>query len=442
MHTYTLKKKHFAFNISVSLAVMANNPAKRARLSQALASLPQRALQRFQRLLKEEESNDPLPTVTRRVAREILQPAWDCFDELTLPADQGGIQFYAANIERLFQYSVQESTAFRSVWPQDNSQPLQLCLYLDEATGGNVLQTSSNKKAVLTYVGIVQMNKLSRSDFWLPYSHIPARDVATAPGGLSAMFAAILRHFHQQRQNRIQVLGKAYTFELRSYVGDYDSIARIYMAKGASGLHPCVLCHNVVARWSHAPDMDAYFVSIGHSKTEDFKMHDPIELNQVHDELLVRFRCATKAAKEEKERQLGFSLHPASLLTCPVARSEMPLTKVIFDAHHCYYANGVAAQELLLFVNRLREKTGVGLADLATSSSEVDWHCSDQHLTPAQRRYLFHESFWSGTYFKGSASQTYCLLSLVHYYGYALGRATMADELRCLTALMEVTRSH
>ena len=84
------------------LVAMAERSSKRLRLSQALARAPQNLVQTIQRLLQDDSnSNTQRITLSKRVAREILQPCWNCYEEIQVAASEGPpVRFWAANVQR------------------------------------------------------------------------------------------------------------------------------------------------------------------------------------------------------------------------------------------------------------------------------------------------------------------------------------------------------
>ena len=145
------------------------------------------------------------------------------------------------------------------------------------------------------YLGEDEIGKLQYHQMWLPYAMMPARDVTLVSGGLSALTSALLRHFHVQQVHGVRVLGNHYKLNLKAYVGNYDSIVRMYMAKGASGLRPCLLCANICSSRSDVPFHDPHFLTIQSHDTEKFQPIVPAELHSLFDEVLVA--CQSKSKK-------------------------------------------------------------------------------------------------------------------------------------------------
>ena len=103
----------------------------------------------------------------------------------------------------------------------------------------------------------------------------------------------------------------------------------------------------------------------------------------------------TQASKTNLERLLGFSLDPDSLLADKEVRDMLPLDLCILDSCHCYYANGIFAQEIVLLQTALATHFDVDLTLLAQSMVELPWRCKDERFSAkGTRKHWFHPSLW------------------------------------------------
>ena len=133
---------------------------------------------------------------------------------------------------------------------------------------------------------------------------------------------------------------------------------------------------------------------------------------------------------------LGYHLDKDSLFGCRTARALLPLSKVIFDSQHNYYANGVASAECLLMQHFLEAERGVTIKDIQASVAEVQWFIwVDTYKSKSGRGYLFHPKFWDGDHYKGGASALYYLLPLYLHILHKLGFLDGTPQLACLGAL-------
>ena len=241
----------------------------------------------------------------------------------------------------------------RERWRIPPGATIHIALHLDECTGGNVLATHSSKKIAFFHLSVDKIGKIQYHQMWLPYAMIGAR-CHSGFWCLSALTSALLRHFHIQQVHGVRVLGNHNKLNLKAYVGNYDSIVRMYMAKEASGLRPCLLCANILSSRSDVPFHDPHFLTSQSHDTETFQPIVPAELHSSFDELLVACQGSTQTAKQEQERNFWGISCTQSLLNCAVSRELLPLNKIVFDSCHCYYANGACAMEILLFQARTR----------------------------------------------------------------------------------------
>ena len=190
-----------------------------------------------------------------------------------------------------------------------------------------------------------------------------------------------------------------------------------------------------------AAGSDDYFQTISSAEIERFQLTRSDELWSLYDALLLELPNMTKTRQKEAEKLLGFALDPDSLLACRDVREMMPLSLCMLDACHCYYANGLAASELVLALQALSKKIGLQLAHLKQTMTDIPWQCRDRRLSSkSAKRFLFHESFWAGMY-KGSASDVFSLLPWLWFHFKSLAGNRDLPELLSFEALMEVQHS-
>lgn len=379
--------------------------------------------------------------VNHRDVEAVLKPPKKCYERLTVEGLDGPIHFWASNVQHMLYYLLEASQAYKTIWLQEHPlDAVRLILYCDERTGGNVLATSSSKKALFFYVSLDGMHSVAQDFMWLPHAMVPARDVSMVIGGMAGCLQKILEHLSEQVNRGVCLLGRRYRLEIKAYVGDYDALSRSYMAKSASGLRPCLRCSNVLAKWTSVmdhPDASKHFHTISSDDVSGFRLLEHEELVSLFDELLAWSTTQSTAVRKEKERAFGFSLHSKSILASQPCRHLLPVTKVVYDSHHCYFSNGCAAEELLLFAARMPQ-SGVTLAMLRESVVETNWVCSDSDFrSKSSRSWLLNDTWFAGTFYKGSATQCWYLLPLFYYYIAALCGDCLPAEVACFGALMQ-----
>ena len=440
-HFYSRKSsfKHIPllnFSDSCKHVRMDGSETKRRRLTEALSRWSGKEILRFER--DRDAASEPTDRTSKKQVEKALKPIQNFLEQLNVCAKDGSnVFFWTCNLEKYFNFLGQESPQFLGSWTL-GTKSIKLTLYMDECTGGNIVAPQSSKKTCFFYIFVDETKYQHIPCLWLPLAMIPSKDVSVVSGGMSAVTKVVLKHLHSQLERGLIISGKRYDVELQAYVGDYDSIARIYMSKGASGLRPCLCCANIVAKWSDLPNLDSFFLHVSSPDVESFQPIRSVELYEAFDDFLASSQNVSKAALKEHEKQLGYSLHPHSLLVDP-ARTILPLEMLTFDSCHMYFSNGVAAEEINLMIHQLQEKAGVTLQQLRRSVQEVNWHChSTDFNAPSSRSFLFADAMFDGSFYRGSASKVWYVLPLVHYYSATLAADALGDSMASFSALLKV----
>lgn len=416
--------------------------AKRPRYDSLLNLMSAYKVSQVKNLLEAKPKAQPSGAWKRKVAK-VLEPALSCFEQLTVPAsdEEAPVQFWSADIAKLLNYVCDSSPFFLDRMRLLNNSTLELLWTMDDSTGGNVLATSPWLKTCLFYFAIKNLGEIHRPSAWLPLAAAPVRDVTDAQGGASAITAAILHHFNNQKvHDWIWIRDVSVKVRILAYCGDYDSIRAIWSTKGSSALKPCCVCKNVIMKRSHAAAADSYFQPLGSAEVDSFERLGDDELHDQFDTFMGELSTWTKSKRETTEKLLGFSLQQGNLLGNPVARRLLPLSKLVLDATHCYFANGIAAQEVVLLMHFLENQLGITLKNLQTAVGEVCWKCANPRFnSSSKRKYLFEETFWKGDLYKGNATDVYYLLPLLCYYAATLCRGhTDSPHIQSFIALCQV----
>ena len=269
-----------------------------------------------------------------------------------------------------------------------NNSTLELIWTMDDSTGGNVLATSPWLKTSPFYFAIKNLGEIHRPSAWFPLAAVPVRDVNDAQGGASAITATILHHFnHQKVHEWIWIRDVRVKVRILASCGDYDSIRAVWSTKGSSAPKPCCVCKNVIMKRSQAAAADSYFQPLGSAEVDSFERVGDHELHDQFDAFLREMSTWSKSKRETTEKFFGFSLQQGNLLGDPVARQLLPLSKLVLDVTHCYFAAGMAAQELLLLMHFLESQLGITLKDLRVAVGEASWTCANpRNLTSSKRK--------------------------------------------------------
>ena len=408
-------------------------PEKRARLAQSLSRTSASKLWKLQQINEGKDVSKPASGAFKRECAKALEPCLQCFEQIGL----GPVRFWVAHLGRLVQFACDRSEQYKQAM-LEAPQQLGLVWYTDECTGGNVLATSQQKRACMYYIAFQELGGLSRPQSWLPLACIPSLDFAMIPGGFSAVSRRVAKHLQPWLTDGLHVLGRHYGLSVRAILGDYDALADLFQAKGASGVKPCLLCQNCVSkRQKETLTNHEYFRSITCFKFGEFQQYCEKELHEIYEHFLQIWPDMTAGAKEEAERQLGFSVCPLGVLACPLARATFSLGKVCLDTCHIYFSNGICDKELLLLQQAFSKKTSSQLSDVQRKISEDAWRCSSKNFAaPYATKKLFWPSFWNGQFYKGEASAVWFLLPLFFHHAYTFGADV--PEIRSMEALLEV----
>ena len=408
-------------------------------LAHGLSIAPAKLVRKLQCLLSDSKPAAQPSGAWKRKVHRILDPPRQCYETLVVDGLEGGkIRFSCAVLGRMLEYLTSACAWYRQRLQAISNNRVGLLLFGDESTGGNVLATNSSKKMWLFHVAFPQLGELHRPDSWLPLAAIPHRDVAQVQGGLSKCFSSILASLQRQMEGSTRLHGSEFRFYLHGFLGDYDGIIKCFCAKGASATKPCLLCQNCLSKEHLAAGSDDYFQTISSAEVDKFQLTRSDELWSLYDALLLELPTMTKTRRKEAEKLLGFALDPHSLLASRDVRDLMPLSLCMLDSCHCYYANGLAASELVLALQSLSKKIGLELAHLKQAMLDVPWECRCRQLSSkSAKKFLFHESLWSGMY-KGSASDVFSLLPWMWFHFKSLAGDRDLPELLSFEALMEV----
>ena len=111
--------------------------------------------------------------------------------------------------------------------------------------------------------------------------------------------------------------------------------------------------------------------------------------------------------------------------TATSAKNLLTLDKNMCDSMHCFCAQGIASQELLLWFNHVCAATGSSLEELAKAAVDMEWKrpaCRRQQGEgKAWLRRLFRPKLWQGKLYKGSAAETWLLVLLLRWFTLSMG---------------------
>ena len=425
-----------SFNFMKSSSIVSKKPPL---LEKALSLAPAELIRRLSALLEGCDDKKRPSGAWKRKIQSILEPTRECYEALCVEDVNGGsVRFSCGLLSHMLAYICDACSWYQQRFAIISDRPVGLLLFGDEATGGNVLCTASSKKMWLFHLAFPQLGELHRPDSWLPLAAIPHRDVVNVKGGLSRCFASILHSLKKQLASGVHLCGKKLDLYIHGFLGDYDGIKSCFCSKGAAATKPCLMCCNVLSKEHVAAAVDSYFHTISSSAVENFQLTQSEELWSLYDKYLADLPGMSRSKQKDVEKLLGFALDPDSLLADKEIRQTMSLSRCLLDSCHCYYANGICAQELALVVEFLSKSFNVHLTDLQQLMTDIPWMCRDPRLcAKSAKRHLFHDALWSGPMYKGSASEVWHLLPWMWYHVKLLADSRTLPEVDCLEALME-----
>ena len=311
--------------------------------------------------------------------------------------------------------------------------------YADESTGGNVLGAHLRRKAMCSYITILEMDLLWIDAWWLPFSLLRSEDLDQIEGGYAAVLRKLLEIVHSETVDGFPMQfgedePELVFFAKCKLIGDHEQVRRSTGAKGAAGIKPCVKCANVLMLGRKAE---------GHVDIECSRSSELQPMTQaLVDKIAVYMAPLRGKQLEDAEKHLGYlraSLQ-SSYLRAPGLRAWCEHGDIVFDAMHCYHSNGVTAQELGLWFQKLLETTDLSLATMRDFFKD-GWSTADGSQSAAGISRLFHTKLWRhGSDFRGDAAECISVLPLVVHYGEEKCRRQYPDMAPALDSLMALYR--
>ena len=359
----------------------------------------------------------------------------------------GAATMYVANVVSLLRYLYDKDMKLRArvaCWGTQAGACVDYIFAVDEATGGNVLQTQQSKKMTFLYMVVLDGHQSCEAAWWT-LAAVPRKEKSKC--GWSACLAQLLEALQKQNyESGLFLGGKFVRLRLRGLLSDYEGLAESYSARGAAGLKPCLRCSNCLSSENASAKASDRFITI-EDTLEKAEAVDDEQLFQVYDKYIDAPE-ASKAKTEERDRCLGFTVSASSLLGQRQVRGWIPPSRALYDTTHNYFANGVVGSELLLFRKALESKNLWSLERLREQVKLQGWQrpfSARQHgQTDYWRNKLFWECMWKGDNYKESATACLLVFPLFHHLveeHLRGGAADMILELQSLRALSECTRA-
>lgn len=372
--------------------------------------------------------------------------------DIFFPVEMKGVHpetkvvFFMADLRKLLPHIVEKCPNYAAlIQAQLNNQPnlcFDLILYNDEATGGNLLQPDSKKKASLWYVAFKDISWLWSEAVWHPLCVVQHSDFDKIEGNFSAIVRQIVTNLlNQDLHLGVPVVLPSGHYllrcALRFMISDLDSIRAAMSLKGSSAIRCCCFCRNAIKKNCGLEEFSDYFVDISSHDFEAFDDQTDADIWTAVDELDRQKPILSKAALKKKEIASGFNHNPDGLLLSRAAREALPPSAFLLDSMHIYWSNGICSWEVNA-IYEMWESTNTGDLD---SFLQLEWNTSAmEHCTTSWRRSLGHSSNFEGNSYKGSSSNLQAFLPLFHYFLDGCFRdGRFKPQLESLRALQRIT---
>ena len=312
-------------------------------------------------------------------------PARECYATHWLPSavDPDNPQPVSiVNLERALQFLVSACPAWdKHLYSAlDGEGNLQLLLYNDEVTCGNILAPLKKKKPLAVYCTFRCLwQTLVSVQSWIPVCCVQRTQVDLISDGVSCIMRQAVQALHTEKHETGFVIhfsrgSRKVRLQAPSFfLGDHDAQRSTFGIKGSAGLLPCGFCSNVLNRHTtrHPPGFTTiaeHDLSVCHHKTDAFYA----------DAAEALMEPLSKAALTKKEQSTGLRRMPRGILFSREARLKLPFSSSVTDTMHDYFANGICSTEVAFMV---QEMDSQGYRTVCPAR-----RCGDQRLAPLWSR--------------------------------------------------------
>ena len=347
---------------------------------------------------------------------QIYRKAHGALREMTLTGTKGYVNFPYFSLAEILEAKVTACALFRASLSaccgEWNGGKVQLIVYVDECTAGNVVAPDPTRKACMVYLTILGMSLLHLESQWLTAALLRASDMQKVQGGLAQAIQVLLESWQEEWSTGILVSldhGPQLLFVDRIILlADADGLRAATGCRGAAGNVLCARCANVR---SHSAILSAPegCVCITESNVSNFQLLSQARLDAILEELSSE---RTKKGLQDKETQVGWNFIPLRL-SCLASRSlraVMDITSVHFDPMHIYWSNGMIPQELGLRWSSLQDNSNVKISVLQEFVN-MGWIAYKESNSQVLRL-VGDKMFKRGADYRGNATQSMLCLCL------------------------------
>lgn len=347
------------------------------------------------------------------------------------------LQFY---VDTLSQKSERMAALFtRTIVAEQKSQgSVVACVYADEVVVGNIINPDNRRRSWCVYFIWRCLIPYRKDSLWMPLAVIRTDVVDQLEGGLPQAISVILRASLPFFKGGI-VFGTDLVITSKLFfLADEDGLKKTCHHKGASGLRPCIRCSNCMSKGNSVDG----FPSIEHDHFDDFVDANDQDIMETIKFLDHLEQTSTKKKLQEAEKLLGWKLSHFVFVWDQELWELLRPSRMIYDAMHCIWGNGIANLELGLFW-QAATANGVQRSELQTFL-EANWQQSMQigNLNSVQLKSLAGPKVLKhdGSDFRGDASSTLQMVPLMTFFAQEMLRNIegLRLNIKSLTALNRV----
>ena len=252
--------------------------------------------------------------------------------------------------------------------PSSVDRPWRLVLYSDEVVPGNQLSVHNARKVWLIYFSFLELrDHMSNELAWCPIVCEPSLDLKSIAGGISQVFALVIKTFFGltafDLRNGSVVLtgpdGQRWRFyaSLSMMLQDGGAHKLVWCCKGDAGSRFCMLCKNLVAATSRLAHEDPSNILVSDMLSpRKLQFASDTEIWNAHRRLRHYKSIATNAEFKLRSQAIGYTLADRSILdTDDLEGIAKPASQYCHDWMRGLFAGGVFNVAVLRFVLDVRQ---------------------------------------------------------------------------------------
>ena len=345
--------------------------------------------------------------------------------------DGATIQVPVLNLKSYMAALFDESSSYSSLLLRTRRSSFDdkwgLVMYMDEVTPGNILSGRLTRKAWCLYASMMDftLDDLSHELAWMPVAHIRSTLVDGLKGGVSQVFAAVLKSIFLDGQcdPRLGLLlpkssGQSLKiyFDLKAILQDGGSHKFCWSYRGDAALKPCLLC-NVQSDTGEDAMGDEEVNLKQCCKHNELRIFTPEEILSSFDRLEAKRLELNKGEFLNWQKAVGKTWQPKILPLDPAIRSNgllAPACQYAHDWMHCCLSNGTFAVASYQLFNALDtsawETFGEYVGHWLWPTHLGMKHLPDLFQAKKLKKYKQNKRFNPG------ASETLCLLPILVFW--------------------------